>query len=332
MSKHQISTLLVLSCLGSQVSMAEEVDTDRLTEVKTAYYQRDYQTLAHLLQTPGLSPLQQDIWQVALAVARQADNQKDLLHALTERYPDNAEAHYQAGRLWYEVKENSSFINKLGYIDLHVQHMLRANELAPNTPKYMFEAAKALAWENLWGWDKEVAQQLVVQLAALDQQYHLVAAMDFAQNTQDSRTGEQLITQVKTEFADNLRLMERAAQLQLTYDQKAPAQQSFYQSCMLTPHDVTLLPKWRDACQWSAHLSLQGYGEKTQGMAAISRLLEEDKVYDEDYVQSLLLQGELAEAMAQPLLARQSYEDALAITKDKASQKQIRRALKALSR
>lgn len=332
MSKNQISILFALSCLGSQVTMAEVLDTDLLSGVKTAYYQRDYQTLAHLLKTPGLSPLQQDIWQAALAVARQDDNQQEQLHTLTKRYSDSAEAHYQAGRLWYEVKENSSFINKLGYIDLHVQHMLRANELAPNTPKYMLEAAKALAWENLWGWDEEAARQLVVQLASLDQQYHLVAAMDFAQNTQDSRTGEQLIIQVKTEFADNLRLMERAAQLQLTYDQKAPAQQSFYQSCMLTPYDVTLLPKWRDACQWSAHLSLQGYGEKAQGMAAISRLLNEDKVYDEDYVQSLLLQGELAEAMAQPALARQIYQDALAISKDKASQKQIRRALKALSR
>ncbi|GAA0363609.1 hypothetical protein GCM10009092_30030 [Bowmanella denitrificans] len=322
--KHKLLGLAAACCLFSLSVQGQD-------NLQNAYYQRNYMQMERLLKEQTLSPEQQAIWQSALAVAKDADDQNKQLEALTRRYPDNAEVHYQAGRLWYEVKEQSSFINKLGYIDRHVKHMLRAYELEPDNPKYMREAAKALAWDNLWGWDKEAAKALVERLAQINQQYHLLAAMDYAQNTQNQPEGQKLIAEVLANFSENVPLMERAAQLQLTYDQKADAQQSFYQTCLLTPKQATSLPIWRDACQWSGYLSLEGFGSQQQGLQALTRLLSEDQVYDDYYVQSLLLQAELAESAKEHVLARQSYLQAQQLSTDQSVHKDIRRALKRLS-
>ena len=302
------------------------------SELEQAYYQRQYQLLASKLQAIESKDVKVEILEVALAVATNQKDQQAQLEALTERHPNSAQVRYFAGKLWFQIKEQSSLFNKLGLVDKSNNNYIIAAKLEPENPQYLVEAAKALAIESgFLDSDKKESKAIVDKLAKLDKHYYYLALMDYLQNTQNANEAKKTVTTIRLEFNEDVVLMNRAANLLWTFSDKTQAQQLFVDSCKIKTIAVDQLPQWQEACMSSAYLALQNHGDKQQALEALTLLLSGDKVRDEQYVDYLMTYAELNKDVADKETAVKSYQQALEITTERSTEKDIRKELKKLT-
>lgn len=324
-----IGILLLCSTAGVQATATKP----SYAELEQAYYQRQYSVLANQLKMFDPADVNIDLLAVALAVATDQKDKEQQLEALIARHPNHARVRYFAGKLWYQIKQQSSLLNKLGLVDKSNENYLLAAQLAPDNPQYLVEAAKALAIQSgFFDTEKQASKVIVEKLAQLDQRSYYLALMDYWQNTQDAAAAKKTIATIKADFYQNMALLHRAANLLWTFAEKSQAQQLFVASCKLTASTPEQLPQWQDACLSAAHLALQNYGDKQQALAALDVLLREDKVRDEQYVGYLMLQAELNLALGEQATSVQSYQQALALASHDPTRKDIRRQLSKLAK
>ncbi|GHG60194.1 hypothetical protein GCM10010919_03440 [Alishewanella longhuensis] len=301
-------------------------------ELEQAYYHRQYSLLASKLNTLDAKDVRIEILEVALAVATNQQDKEAQLEALVARHPDTAQVRYVAGKLWYQIKQQSSLFNKLGLVDKSNENYIIAAKLEPENPQYLVEAAKALAIKSgFFDTKKQASKAIVDKLAQLDQRSYYLALMDYLQNTQNAADAKKTVTIIRAEFNDDVVLLNRAANLLWTFAEKPQAQQLFVASCKVKTLAIAQFPQWREACLSAAYLALQDYGDKQQALEALALLLSEDKVKDEQYVEYLMLYAELNKAMADKDAAIRSYQQALALTTTGSTQKEIRTKLKRLT-
>lgn len=301
-------------------------------ELEQAYYHRQYSLLASKLNTLDAKDVRIEILEVALAVATNQHDKEAQLEALIARHPDSAQVRYFAGKLWYQIKQQSSLFNKLGLVDKSNENYIIAAKLAPENPQYLVEAAKALAIKSgFFDTKKQASKAIVDKLAQLDQRSYYLALMDYLQNTQNAASAKKIVTIIRAEFNNDVVLLNRAANLLWTFAEKPQAQQLFVDSCRITAVAPEQFPLWQQACLSSVYLALQNYGDKQQAFEALTLLLSEDKVKDEQYVDYLILYAQLNKAMADKDAAIKSYQQALTLTSKDSTQKQIRTKLKKLT-
>ena len=155
--------------------------------------------------------------------------------------------------------------------------------------------------------------------------------MDYLQNTQNANEAKKTVTTIRLEFNEDVVLMNRAANLLWTFSDKTQAQQLFVDSCKIKTIAVDQLPQWQEACMSSAYLALQNHGDKQQALEALTLLLSGDKVRDEQYVDYLMTYAELNKDVADKETAVKSYQQALEITTERSTEKDIRKELKKLT-
>lgn len=302
-------------------------------ELEQAYYLRQYAVLARKLNELGnKKEVQAEIFEVALAVATRQKNKEAQLEALIERHPDVAQVRYFAGQLWYQLKEQSSLLNKLGLVEKSNQNFILAAKLAPENPQYLVEASKALAYQSgFFDSEKKASKMMVEKLAQLDKRFYYLALMDYLQNTQNAAEAQNTIALVRAEYRHDVLLMTRAANLLWTFSEQSEAQHLFVQSCQIKPIKLDQRSTWQEACLSAAYLALQNFGDQQQALAALNILLSEDKVQDEQYVEYLTLLGELNQATGNKDAAVKSYQQALALTTVIATKNNLQKALKKIS-
>ncbi|MDP2714349.1 lipopolysaccharide assembly protein LapB [Rheinheimera sp.] len=301
-------------------------------ELEQAYYHRQYSFLAGKLKTLNRKDVRIEILQVALAVATNQKDKEAQLEALIARHPDTAQVRYVAGKLWYQIKQQSNLFNKLGLVGKSNENYIIAAKLEPENPQYLVEAAKALAIKSgFFDAEKKASKAIVDKLAQLDKRSYYLALMDYLQNTQDAEDAKKTVTTIRSEFNDDMVLLNRAANLLWTFSEKPQAQQLFVDSCKVKTSAAEQLPQWQEACLSSAYLALQDYGDKHQALEALTLLLSEDKVKDEQYVDYLMLYAQLNSNIADKETAIKSYQQALELTTKGSTQKDIRTKLKELT-
>lgn len=332
--RHHIASFIICVLLIWPTAMAEaNTSKPSYAELEQAYYQRQYSVLASQLNMFDPADVNIELLTVALAVATDQKDKEPQLEALTVRHPDNARVRFMAGKLWYQIKQQSSLFNKLALVEKSNENYLMAAKLAPDNPQYLIEAAKALAIQSgFFDAEKQASKAMVEKLAQLDQRSYYLALMDYWQNTQNAAAAKQTIATIKADFPQDMALLNRAANLLWTFAEKSQAQQLFVASCKLTAPSAEQLPLWQDACLSAADLALQNYGDKQQALAALNVLLSTDKVTDEQYVGYLMLHAELNLALADLATALQSYQQALALTTQDSTRKDIRRQLSKLTK
>lgn len=323
-------TCAVLLCLTVIVQAAPA--DNNYSELEQAYYHRQYDLLASKLKELDSKDVRSEILEVALAVATHQKDKEAQLEALVKRHPDSAKVRYFAGKLWYQIKDQSSLFNKLGLVDKSNENYIIAAKLEPENPQYLVEAAKALAIQSSFlDSEKKESKAIVDKLAKLDKRHYYLALMDYLQNTQNAMDAKKTVTTIRTEFNSDVVLMNRAANLLWTFSEKSQAQQLFVDSCKIITIEMEQLPQWQEACMSSAYLALQDYGDKQQALEALTLLLSEDKVRDEQYVDYLMVYAQLNNEIADKATAVESYQQALAITTEGSTQKDIRKKLKKLT-
>lgn len=323
-------TCAVLFCL-TVIVHATPVDNN-YSELEQAYYHRQYDLLASKLNELDSKDVRSEILEVALAVATHQKDKEAQLEALVKRHPNSANVRYFAGKLWYQIKDQSSLFNKLGLVDKSNENYIIAAKLEPENPQYLVEAAKALAIQSSFlDSEKKESKAIVDKLAKLDKRHYYLALMDYLQNTQNAEGAKKTVTTIRSEFNSDVVLMNRAANLLWTFSEKFQAQQLFVDSCKIITVAVEQLPQWQEACMSSAYLALQDYGDKQQALEALTLLLSQDKARDEQYVDYLMVYAQLNNEIADKATAVESYQQALAITTDGSTQKDIRKKLKKLT-
>jgi len=332
--RHHIASFIICVLLIWPSAMAEaNTSKPSYAELEQAYYQRQYRVLASQLKMFDRNDVKIDLLAVALAVATHQQDKTTQLEALTARHPDNAQVRFMAGKLWYQIKQQSSLFNKLALVEKSNENYLMAAKLAPDNPQYLIEAAKALAIQSgFFDAEKQASKAVVEKLAQLDQRSYYLALMDYWQNTQNAAAAKQTIATIKADFHHDMALLNRAANLLWTFAEQSQAQHLFVASCKLTAPTAEQLPQWQDACLSAAYLALQNYGDKQQALEALNLLLSEDKVTDEQYVGYLMLHAELNLALAGEATALQSYQQALALTTHDSTRKDIRNQLRKLTK
>lgn len=324
-------TLVLLICPTTKAQPTAHQPS--YAELEQAYYQRQYSVLASQLNMFDAADVNIELLTVALAVATDQKDKEPQLEALTARHPDNARVRFMAGKLWYQIKQQSSLFNKLGLVEKSNENYLIAAKLAPDNPQYLIQAAKALAIQSgFFDAEKQASKAIVEKLAQLDQRSYYLALMDYWQNTQNAAAAKKTIATIKADFHQDMALLNRAANLLWTFAEKSQAQQLFVASCKLTAPTAAQLPLWQDACLSAADLALQNYGDKQQALAALNILLSTDKVTDEQYVGYLMLHAELNLALADQATALQSYQQALALTTKDSTRKDIRTQLRKITK
>ncbi len=332
------ATLFMLSGYSSYAQAStprpESHTTDKLQQrhhaAWQAWYDRDYTGLNEQLKRFPKNDIQGNMLRVGIAVVTEQDDHEDALTALTKQYPDNADVRFFAGKLWFLIKENASFFNKMSYIDKHIENMVAASKLAPTNPEYLTAGAKALAWEDMWDSDKAASAKLVTKLKSLDPQWHIIANMDLMQNTKDQQGGERLIATALKHHNQHLQIMYRTANLMWTYDDDANAQKAFSDTCALTPTQDKDKPAWRDACLVSGYIALNDQGDKSRAAQSLDRFLSIDTIKDDFYLEALTVAAELQEALSNRAGAITYYEAMLTVTNDKSLIRKVKKTLKKL--
>lgn len=302
-------------------------------ELEQAYYHRHYQLLARKIQELPSKDVRVEILEVALAVATEQENKEAQLEALIKRHSNSAQVRYFAGKLWYQIKEQSSLLNKLGLVDKSNDNFIVAAKLEPDNPQYLVEAAKAIAvTSGFWGSGKEESKAIIDKLANLDKRHYHLALMDYLQNTQNKGQAIKTVVTVQTEYKNDVELMNRAANLLWTFSEKDQSQQLFVESCNIKSMTMEQFPIWQEACMSSAYLALQGHGDKKNAIKALARLLSVDQVKDEQYVDYLTVYAQLNSEIAEIPTAVTSYQQALKITGDHSTRNNINKELKKLTK
>lgn len=302
-------------------------------ELEQAFYQRHYQLLARKIQEIPSKDVRVEILEVALAVVTKQKNREAQLEALIKRHSNSAQVRYFAGKLWYQIKEQSSLFNKLGLVEKSNDNFILAAKLEPDNPQYLVAAAKAIAvTSGFWGSGKKESKAIVDKLANLDKRYYHLALMDYLQNTQNKEQAIKTVVTVQTEYKNDVELMNRAANLLWTFSEKDQSQQLFVESCKVKSMTMEQLPIWQEACMSSANLALQGHGDKINAIKALARLLSVDQVKDEQYVDYLIAYAQLNADIAEIPTAVTSYQQALKIAVDHSTQNSINKALKKLTK
>ncbi|TMO87514.1 tetratricopeptide repeat protein [Pseudoalteromonas spongiae] len=322
-------TLLIML---SVITQAQQIDL-QTSKLESAFYNRQYDLVSELLAAQQEKNLNSEIMTVAIAVAQNRDNKETLLNTLIENNPDNAEVHFMAGELWYQIKEQSNLFNKLGLVKKSNTHFIKAAELAPENPKYLVAAAKALAIESsFWDSEKKDSKVIVDKLKELDTHYYNLALMDYLQNTQNKKRALQTVELVSQNYPQNVALIHRAANLLWTFTAKAQAQRLFVKGCQIAQVIPERLPTWRDTCLSAAYLALQQHGDKQLAVDAMEHLLSKEQVKDKQHIEYLMVLGELYRALEDNNKAKSTYQNALTLSDDNSTQKEIKQALSELSR
>ncbi|MCF2829126.1 MULTISPECIES: tetratricopeptide repeat protein [unclassified Pseudoalteromonas] len=321
-------TALVMLCATSQAQQP----APQTTSLESAFYNRQYEQVAEALAAQKNKDLNSEIMAVSVAVAQDSDDKEAMLNALIKRHPENAEVHFVAGELWYQIKEQSNLFNKLGLVEKSNKHSIRAAELAPNNPKYLVAAAKALAIESgFWDSEKKASKAIVERLKDMDKHYYYLALMDYLQNTQNESLALQTVDFVNQHYPHDIALVNRAANLLWTFSAKEQAQNLFAKGCQINNVATGLLPTWRDTCVSAAYLALQEHGDKQLAVDAMEHLISKEQVEDEQHIEYLMLLGELSRAVKDNNKAKSAYQQALTLSNDSSTKRDIRRALDKVS-
>ncbi|MBQ4850857.1 hypothetical protein [Pseudoalteromonas sp. MMG012] len=315
------------------INVHADISQSQYETLETMFHTRQYEPLMHDLAKLDSSDVKVKILTVAVAIAQDNDDKEKMLEALVRRYPNNAKVHYNAGELWYQIKEQSSLFNKLGFVDKSNQSYITAAELAPENPKYLVAASKALAIESgFWDSDKKQSKAIVDKLKPVSERYYYLALMDYLQNTQNEPEALSTITTIGSQFSQDVTLMHRAANLLWTFSEEEQAQKLFVDTCKIAKRTADQLPLWRDACISSAYLALQGHGKKQLALEALNLLLEKEQVQDAQHIEYLMVYAQVNKEIENKATAKKAYQQALALAEDRSTQKDIRRALKKLSK
>jgi tetratricopeptide (TPR) repeat protein len=281
---------IAFSLLLAMPLQATNVTTSQsLEEAETAYFYRDYKKvtdiLAQLKPSIELNQPQQveaQLLTIATEIQQDKDDAEDRLENFLEQHADNAKAQYFAGLLWLKIANDASFFSKMSYFKRYVKAITSAAQLAPNNPRYQMEAARAFGQPSMMGGDSTKQKPIVDKLMTGNSMFAHIAMMDYLQNTQNEKASMEIINRVSIEFATNIEILERAAQLLRTLEKDPQARTLFTRACHLPPGKNQAFSKWHNACLLSAVLSLQSNKNLKQGLTAIERLLLFTVVEDEE--------------------------------------------------
>jgi len=281
-------------------AMAMTVEAQTLDNAKNAYFHRDYQQVENIVKEISAEKTEDKLLMAELALLTVAvdihndvDDAGDDLEDLLESNPNNASLHYMAGILWYHHAKNVSVFSKMSVIKNHVAASIKAAELAPENDRYQYGAASAYGQPSMLGGDSDKQKPIVDKLMVNNSMFAQMAMMDYLQNTQDKKNGFIFIEKVSLAYKGNIEVLERAAQLLWTFDEKEQAGELFTAVCLLTPGEYEAFVKWADACLLSANFALDGTVAKEKGLFSIERLIKYTVVTDKESRYALSLRDEL---------------------------------------
>lgn len=276
------------------------VNAQTLDNAKNAYFHRDYQQVKAIITELKATQAENKVLMselamltIAVDMRNSVDGADDDLEALLERHPNNANFHYMAGILWYHHAKNSSIFSKMSIYKKHVTANIKAAKLAPENERYQYVAASAYGQPSMIGGDSIKQKPIVDKLKVNNSAFAQMAMMDYQQNTQDKTNGFALIKQVSITFKDNIEVLERAAQLLWTFDEKEQAGALFSAACLLPPGEFEAYEKWSDACLLSASFAVDGALKKATGLVSIERLIKFTDVDDEESKYAFSLRNQL---------------------------------------
>ena len=297
---------IAFSLLISMPLQATSVATNQSLEAaEVAYFYRDYKKVTELLvqvnSNEKLSQSQKTEAQliaIATQVQQDKDDAEDRLEHFMKQHKHNAKAQYFAGLLWQKIAKDASIFSKMSYFKRYVKAMVSAARLAPNYPRYQMEAAKAFGQPSMMGGDSTQQKPILDLLMTGNSMFAHIAMMDFLQNTQNEKASMEIINRVSIEFATNIEILERAAQLLRTLEKVPQSRNLFTRACHLPPGKNQAFTKWHNACLLSGVLSLQSNENLKQGLAAIERLLQFTVVEDEETKFARSIKNQLSDKVA----------------------------------
>ncbi|MCJ8272151.1 MAG: hypothetical protein MJK04_22480 [Psychrosphaera sp.] len=204
----------------------------------------------------------------------ETDKASELLSKLQKQHKRNADLHYFAGGIWRALGHQVSVFSKISYYRRGVEAYIRAGQLAPDNPKYLRKQASVYGQSDMMGGDSKKQRPMLAKIEALDTQYGLVAAMDLAQNEQNSKLSAQLAEQAVSRFPDSFLLLERAAKMHSTLKNKRRAQQLYARACQLPAQSGPYRMTWISSCYHVVQLAdkAKNYGLAVTAMQNLLRV------------------------------------------------------------
>jgi len=298
-------TIALLLLLAMPLQATNVTTSHRLEEAETAYFYRDYEKvtdiLVHLKSNIELNQqqhLEAQLLTIATQIQQDKDDAEDWLENFLAQHSHNAKAQYFGGLLWLKIAHDASFFSKMSYFKRYVKAITNAAQLAPNNPRYQFEAARAFGQSSMMGGDAKKQKPIVDKLMPENGTFAQIAMMDYLQNTQNEKASIEIINRVSTEFNTDIEVLERAAQLLRTLQKDPQARTLFTRACHLPPGIKEAFVKWSDACLLSGVLSLQSNENLKIGLAAIERLLRFTVVQDEETKFAMSIKSQLSNKLA----------------------------------
>lgn len=290
---------LIATVLFSINAIATAGET--LLDAKKAYFHRDYQQVINIIQVLQATKAENKslmaevaLLQAAIDIQKGVKGADERLEELVAKNDNKANFHYMASRLWYRHAKNSSIFTKMSIYKKHVAASIKAAELAPENERYQYVAARAYGQPSLMGGDSDRQKIIVDKLMINNSAFAQMAMMDYLQNTQDKVNAFPFIKQVSLTYKDNIEVLERAAQLLWTFDEKEQAGKLFYTVCSLPPGEFEAYVKWNDACFLSATFAVEGFLAREVGLTSINRLIEFSFVDDDEFQQAQSIKKKLS--------------------------------------
>ncbi|WP_286271910.1 hypothetical protein [Thalassotalea hakodatensis] len=272
-----------------------------LLDAKKAYFHRDYQQVMSIVKALQVTKTENKslmaevaLLQAAIDIQKGVKGADEHLEQIIAKNDEKANFHYMASRLWYRHAKNSSIFSKMSIYKKHVKASIRAATLAPENERYQYIAARAYGQPSMMGGDNDKQKLIVDKLMINNSAFAQMAMMDYLQNTQDKVNALPFIKQVSVTYKDNIEVLERAAQLLWTFDEKEQAGKLFSTVCSLPPGEFEAYVKWNDACFLSASFAVEGILTKEIGLTSINRLIEFTFVDDDEFQQAQSIKKKLS--------------------------------------
>jgi len=333
------SCLFSLNALGAE-SSAELINNTASKDILNAHYalyQGDTGPAEHLITAqvklvePNNDSLAVQQLQVMIWVEQEEeDKATELLLALQKQYSKNADVHSFSAGIWKVLGHQVSIFSKVEYYSRSVAASIRAGELAPNNAKYVRKQASVYAQPEMFGGIEGKQRPMLPKIQTLDLQYGLAAEIDLAQNEQNDKKASQLAEQVIREYPNSFLLVERAAQMHATLQNKARAQQLYAQACNFPAQTSTDRLTWISSCYRVVYLTLKTDKNHSLAVSAMQRLLSVNTLKTAKNAQAKLYLAEMANKVGNKALALATYRELALQGLDNEIKKKARKALKKL--